>query len=230
MNRSWFHSFLYECPVVHCSSTCPTFPQQFSPYPLCHLCYTSRVYISVDLFLYCLFCSIHLFLYHYINILKSYLLLLFSRSVVSDSLWPWTAARQASLSFTCFPEFAQTHVLWVSDAIQPSHPVTTFSSCPQSFPPSGSFPVSQLFASGGQRIGASASVSVLPMSIQGWFPLGWTGLILLQSKGLWRVFSNTTVQSYQFFDAQPFLFSNSHIRTWLLEKPKLWLYGPLSAK
>ena len=134
MNRSWFHSFLYECPVVHCSSTCPTFPQQFSPYPLCHLCYTSRVYISVDLFLYCLFCSIHLFLYHYINILKSYLLLLFSRSVVSDSLWPWTAARQASLSFTCFPEFAQTHVLWVSDAIQPSHALSPLFLLPSIFP------------------------------------------------------------------------------------------------
>ena len=79
-------------------------------------------------------------------------------------------------------ELAQTHVHQVGDAIQPSHPVISFSSCPQSFPASGSFPVSRLFASGGQSIGASASASVLPMNIQGWFPLGWTNLISLQSQ------------------------------------------------
>ena len=97
------------------------------------------------------------------------------------------------------PEFAQTHVHRVGDAIQPSHPVITFSSCLQSFPASGSFPMSWLVESDGQTIGASASASVLPMSIQGWFPLGLTGLISLMSKGLSRVFSNTTVQSHQFF-------------------------------
>ena len=117
------------------------------------------------------------------------------------------------------PEFAQTHVHWVGDAIQPSHPVTHFSSCPQSFPASRSFPVSRLFASNDQSIGASASVCVLPMSIQGCFPLGFTGLISLQSKGLTRVFSNTTVRKHQFFSTQPSLWSNSHICTWLLEKP-----------
>ena len=79
------------------------------------------------------------------------------------------------------PELAQTHVHWVSDAIQPSQPVVPFSSCLQSFPASGSFPMSRLFTSGGQSIGASASASVLPMNIQGWFPLGWTGLIFLLS-------------------------------------------------
>ena len=102
------------------------------------------------------------------------------------------------------PGFAQTHVHWDGDAIQPSHPpsVACFSSCPQSFPASGSFPVSQFFQSGGQSIGASASVSVLPMNIQGWFPLGWTGLIL-QSKELSRVFSSTVVQKYQYFCTQP---------------------------
>ena len=94
-------------------------------------------------------------------------------------------------------ELAQSHVHWVSDAIQPCHPVVPFSSCPQSFPASGSFPVSQLFTWGGQSIGASASV--LPMNTQDWFPLGWTGWISLQSKGLSRVFSNTTVQKHQFF-------------------------------
>ena len=80
------------------------------------------------------------------------------------------------------PEFAQTHVHWVSDAIQPSHPLAPFSSCPQSFPTSRSFPLSQLFTSGGQSIEASASASVLPISSQGWFPLGLTGLISLQSQ------------------------------------------------
>ena len=126
---------------------------------------------------------------------------------------PWTAAGQASMSFT-IPELAQTHVHWVSDAIQPSHPLLALpvSACLQSFPASGSFPMSPLFASGGQSIGASASV--LPMNIQGWFPLGLTGLISLQSKGLSRVFSNTTVKKYQFFGIQPSLWSylrSSHI-------------------
>ena len=92
-------------------------------------------------------------------------------------------------------------------------------SCLQSFPASGSFPMCQFFTSGGQSIGVSASVSVLPMSNQDWFPLAWTGLISLQSKGLSRVFSNTTVQKHQFFGAQLSLQHNSNIHTWLLEKP-----------
>ena len=94
-----------------------------------------------------------------------------------------------------------------------------FSSCPQSLPASESFPMSQLFAWGGQSIGVSASASVLPVNTQDWFSLGWTGWISLQSKGLSRVFSNTTVQTYQFFSAQPSSQSNSHIHTWPLEKP-----------
>ena len=97
--------------------------------------------------------------------------------------------------------------------------VVPFSSWLQSFPESGSFPMSQLFVSGGQSSGVSASASLLPMNIQDWFPLGWTGWIFLKSKGLSRVFSNTTVQKHQFFSAQPSLYSNSHIHTWLLEKP-----------
>ena len=92
-------------------------------------------------------------------------------------------------------------------------------SFPQSFPASGSFQMSQLFASCGQSIGVSTSTSVLPMNTQDWFPLGWTGWISLQSKGLSRVFSNTTVQKHQFFGAQLSLWSNSHIHTWPLEKP-----------
>ena len=96
------------------------------------------------------------------------------------------------------PELAQTHVHRVSDAIQPSHHFP-FSSCLQSFPASESFPMSQFFTSGGPSIGVSASTLVIPMNTQDWFPLGWTGLISLQSKGLSRIFSSTTVQKHQFF-------------------------------
>ena len=99
-------------------------------------------------------------------------------------------------------ELTQTHVHWVGDAIQPSHPVIPFSSHLQSFPASGSFPVSQFFTSGGQSTGVSASTSVLSTNIQDWFPLEWTGWISLLFKGLSRVFSNTTVQKYQFFSTQ----------------------------
>ena len=117
-------------------------------------------------------------------------------------------------------EFTQTHVHRVGDAIQPSHPLlSTSPPCPQSLPASDSFPMSQLFTSGGQIIGASVSASVFPMNIQGWFSLGLTSLISLQSKGLSRVFSSTTVWKHQFFGAQLSLWSNLHIRTWLLEKP-----------
>ena len=108
--------------------------------------------------------------------------------------------------------------------------VIPFSSCLQSFPELGPFLMSQVFASGGQSIGVSASASVLPMNVQDWFPLGLTDLISLQSKGLWREFSNTIVQKPQFFSAQPSLRSNFHIHTWLLEKLQLWLDGPLLAK
>ena len=115
------------------------------------------------------------------------------------------------------------------------HPTVTSSmflssSCPQSFPASGSFPMSWLFASGDQSIGVSASASVLPMSIQDWFPLGLTGLTSLQSKGLSRVFSNTTVQKHPFFGSQSSSWSNSHICTRLLDRKQLWLDRPLSEK
>ena len=116
-------------------------------------------------------------------------------------------------------ELAQAHVHWVSDAIQPSCPLLLFLSCLQPFLASGSFLMNRLLASGGHSIGASASALVLPMNIQDWFPLGSTGLISLQSKGLSRVFSNTIIQKHQFFSAQPSLWSNYHIHTWLLEKP-----------
>jgi len=119
----------------------------------------------------------------------------------------------------CLLEFAQTHVHWVSGAIHPPHPLQPFSFFPYSFPVLGSFPVNRLLASGGRSIEASASSSVLPVSIQGWIPLGLTGLISLLSKGLSRAFSSTTIQKHQFFGVQPSLWSNSHIHTWLLEKP-----------
>ena len=117
------------------------------------------------------------------------------------------------------PEFTQNHVHQLGDAIQPSHfSVVPFSSCPQSLPASGSFPMSQLFAWGGQSTGISASTSVLPVNTQDSSPLGWTGWLSLQSKGLSRVFSNTTVQKHQFFGAQLSSQTNSHIHTWPLEK------------
>ena len=144
----------------------------------------------------------------------------FNRSVVSDFLWPHELQHarppcpspapgvhpnSCALSWWCHPTFSSS--------------VIPFSSCPQSFPASGSFQMSKFFASGGQSIRVSASASVLLMNIQDWFPLGWTGWISLQSKGLSRVFSNTTVQKHQFFTAQLYLWSDSHIHTWPLEKP-----------
>ena len=121
------------------------------------------------------------------------------------------------------PRICSNSCHWVSDTIQPSHPVIPFSSCRQSFPASMSFPVSWLFTLGGQTTGSSSSVSVLPMNIQGWFPLGLTGLISLQSGWLSRVFSSTTVWKHQFFGTWPSLWFGSHIHTSLLEKPSLWL-------
>ena len=106
-------------------------------------------------------------------------------------------------------ESAQTHAHWLDDAISSS--VIPFSSCPQSFPAPGSFSMSWPSASGGQSIGTSASASALPMNIQDWLPLKLTGLISLQSKGLSRVFSSTTVQKHQFFGTQPSLLSNSYL-------------------
>ena len=119
----------------------------------------------------------------------------FSRSVVSYSAAPWTAARQASLSIT--KPWTPPKPMSI-ESVMPSNissSVVPFSSCPQSFPTSGSFPMSQLFAWGGQSIGVSASTSVLPMNTQDWSSLGWTGWISLQSKGLSRIFSNTQFKS-----------------------------------
>ena len=142
---------------------------------------------------------------------------------------PWTTTRQASLSITnsCSLPKVMSIIRWCHPIISSS--VVLFSSCPRSFPPSGSFQISQLFASGGQSIRVPASASVLLMNTQDWSPLGWTGWISLQSKGLSRVFSNTTVQKHQFFTAQLSLVSNSHIHTRPQEKPEPWLDRPLLA-
>ena len=130
----------------------------------------------------------------------------------------WTTACQASLSITnSRSSLKPMSIKSVMPSI--SYPVVPFFSCPQSFPALGSFPMSQLFTWDGQSIGVSASTSVFLMNIQDWSPLGWTGWISLQSKGLSRVFSNTTVQKHQFFGAQLSSQSNSHIHTWPLEKP-----------
>ena len=128
------------------------------------------------------------------------------------------------------PELAQTHVHRVSDAIQPSQPLYSPPPLAFIFPRIMGLPNDQFFISSDQSIGVSASASFLPMNIQGWLPSGLTGLISLQSKGLTRVFSNTTVQKHQFFSGQSSLWSYSQINTWQLEKPQLWLDGPLLAK
>ena len=144
----------------------------------------------------------------------------FSRLVVSDSLQthelqharpPCPSPTPGVYSNPCPSSW------WCHPAISPS--IVPFSSCPQSLPATGSFPVSQLFAWGGQSIGVSTSASVLPMNTQDWSPLGWTGWISLQSKGLSRVSSNTRVQRHQFFGSKLSSQSNSHIHTWPLEKP-----------
>ena len=144
----------------------------------------------------------------------------FSCSVVSNSLWshglqharppcpsptPGVYRNSCPLSWWCRPTISSS--------------VVPFSSHLQSFPASGSFPMSQFFVSGSQSTGGSASTSVLLMNTQDWSPLEWTGWISLQSKRLSRVFSNATVQKYQFFGTKLSLWSNSHIHTWLLEKP-----------
>ena len=143
----------------------------------------------------------------------------FSHSVVSNSVRPHepqnTRPPCPSPTLRVHPNACPLSQ-WCHPTISSS--VIPFSFCPQSFPALGSFQMGQLFALGGQSIVVSASTSVLPINTQDWFPLGWTGWISLQSKGLSRVFCNTTVQKHQFFCAQLSLESNSHIHTWLLVK------------
>ena len=133
--------------------------------------------------------------------------------LLCPSLSPGACSNSCPLSQWCHPTILSS--------------VPLFSSCIQSFPASGSFPVNQLFTSGGQSIRASASASVLQMNIQDWSPWGWAGWISLQSKGLSRVFSSTPVQKHHFFGAQPSLRFNSHIHTWLTGKTialTIWIF------
>ena len=139
----------------------------------------------------------------------------FSCSVMSNSLRP----HELQHARPPWHEFNQTHVHLISDAIQPSYPLLSPSPPAPNPSQNQSFPMSQLFAWGGQSTGVSASASFLPKKSQGWSPLEWTGWISLQSRGLSRLFSNTTVQKHQFFSAQPSSQSNSHIHTWPQEKP-----------
>ena len=144
----------------------------------------------------------------------------FSHKVMSDSLWPHESQHTRP---PCPSPAPRVHAnlcpssQWCHPAISSS--IVPFSSCPQSLLASGSFPLGQLFSWGSQSIGVSALASVLLKNTQDWSPLGWTGWISLQSKGLSRVFSNTTVQKHQFFGAQLSSQSNFHIHTWPLEKP-----------
>ena len=143
----------------------------------------------------------------------------FSRSVVSDCLQPHElqhARPPCPLLTPGVHPNSSTSSWWFHPATSSSF--VPFSSCPQSLRESESFPMSQLFTWGGQSTGVSASASFLPNNTQDWSPLEWTGWISLLSKGLLRVFSNTTVQKHQFFGAQLSSQSNSHIRTWPLEK------------
>ena len=156
----------------------------------------------------------------------------FNHMIISDSATPWTAARQAPLSITNSQSLLK---LMSIESVMPSnrlilcHPLFLL---PSIFPSIRVFSNEKVLCIRWPKycIGALASASVLPMKIQDWFPLGWTGWISLQSKGLSRVFSGTTVQKYQFFGTQFSLWSNSHIHTWLLEKPYFWLYRHLLAK
>ena len=144
----------------------------------------------------------------------------FSHSVMSDSLWPHESQHARPPCPSPTPRVHPNSCAsswWCHLAISSS--VVPFSFCSQSLPASGSFPMSQLFAWGGQSIGISASASVLPKNTQDWSPLGWTGWISLQSKGLSRVFCSTIVQKHQFFSAQLSSQSNSDIHTWPQEKP-----------
>ena len=138
---------------------------------------------------------------------------------MSDSLWPYESQHARPPCPSPTPEAHANSCpssQWCHPTISSS--VIPFSSCPQSLPASGSFPTSQLFAWGGQSIRVSTSASVLPMNTQDWPPLGWTGWISLEYKGLSRVFSNTTVQKHQFFGSELSSQSNSHIHIWPLEK------------
>ena len=199
----WFHYL----DMIKSLATGPWPTSSLSPlFPKRHFINISsgvveRGFLWVSRHLNCSSCVVHVWLQH--------------TRLPSPSLSPRICSHSSPLSQWCYL------TIWSS--------VTLFS-CLQSFPASWSFLVSWLFASGGQSIGASVSASVLPMNMQGWFPLGLTGLISLQSKGLSRVFSNTTVQRHQFFSALSSLWFSSHIHTWLVDKNRSFDYTDLCQK
>ena len=149
---------------------------------------------------------------------------------MSDSANPWTTAHQDSLFFTV--SWSLLKFMSIESMMPSNHLILLlfpFLSCLQSFPALGSFPTSRLFTSGGQSFGAWATATVLPVNIQGWFPLGLTGLIFFQSKGLWRVFSSTTIWKHPFFDTQLYGPTLKSVHNcW--GKPQLWLSRHLSAE
>ena len=172
---------------------------------------------------------LHMYFSIYIGILfmQCFSSVQFSRSVMSDSLRRHESQHARPPCPSPSPGVhsnSRPSSLWCHPAISSS--VVPFSSCPQSLPASESFPMSQLFSWGGQSTGVPALASFLPKNTQDWSPSEWTGWIFLQSKGLSRVFSNTTVQKHQFFGAQPSSQSNSHIHTWPQEKPYGWTINP----
>ena len=202
--------------LLHCRWILYQLSHQGSPSISTSISVSTYVFVSsVSVYLYmylCVYVCLHLFLYLYVCCcwVANSCLTLF------DAM---NCSMPGSSVLHYFPECAQSHVHWVGDAIQPSHPLLPPSRvfCLQSFLGSGSSPLSQLFESGGQSIeasaSASASASVLPVNFQGWFPLGLTGLISLLSKGLSRVFSSTIIRKHQFFVVQSSLWFNSHTCT-----------------
>ena len=199
--------------------------------------YTTTWHYDLIFNFYCFWREIYCYLFHYFFVYNTCFLpvcctdfsfatwfewhsVQFSRSVVSDSLWSHELQHTRP---PCPSPTPGVHLnpcpssRWCHQAISSS--VVSFSFCPQSFPASGSLPMSQFFTSGGQSIGVSASTSILPMNINDWLSLEWIGWISLQSKGLSRVFSNTTIQKQEFFSAQLPLQCDSHICSWPLEKP-----------
>ena len=189
-----------------------TLPLNFNNYPLL---------VAIVLSIYSLLNLDYFFLIYYLVVVQLL-------SCVRLFVTTWTGTLQAFLSFTISWSLLR---LMSSELMIPSNNlILCFPLLLNLSQHQGLFQWVSFLTSGGQSIGASASASVLPMNIQGWFPFRWTGWISLLSKGLSRVLSSTTVQKHQFFSAQPSLWSNSHIHIWLLEKPYLWLNGPLLAK
>ena len=189
-----------------------TLPLNFNNYPLL---------VAIVLSIYSLLNLDYFFLIYYLVVVQLL-------SCVRLFVTTWTGTLQAFLSFTISWSLLR---LMSSELMIPSNSLILCFPLLLNFSQhQGLFQWVSFLTLGGQSIGASASASVLPMNIQGWFPFRWTGWISLLSKGLSRVLSSTTVQKHQFFSAQPSLWSNSHIHIWLLEKPYLWLNGPLLAK